>query len=291
MQDSRVAIRPKIDEVNECLVSIFERELQQYQLKDLVESMKYTLMGDGKRMRPLLTIAVYEMFNANYHDVIAPACTVELIHTSSLMLDDLPCMDNAVFRRGRKANHTQFSESTTILASAALFSTSFKLLSEIPDIHINELIGDTASAIGGGGLIKGQFMDLASFSEVRTTAELDEMYYLKTGVLFELSAKIGSMVAKADKKTMTEITSIGRDIGCAYQIRDDIIDSLQSTRQSGKDMNLDVRNQKPTYVSILGIEKAQKVYEDILGGIMRRSQKLHNPASLVEFIENLYLKD
>lgn len=282
--------------VNEELKAIFAGELKEYgpEEAELVKAMEYTLMGEAKRLRPLLTIATYELFNKDSRAVAAPACSIELVHTASLMYDDLPCMDNATMRRGKPAHHLVFGEATTILASAALFSAAFKILSEIKSIKINELVSETATAIGGRGLIKGQFMDVKSFGKAKSIEELDRAYYLKTAVLFRLSAKLGALLTNATPEQIKAIEQIGGALGLAFQIRDDVLDAELTLQEAGKDVKIDSKNDKPTYVSILGKDGAKIRLSGMLDGLQVKAIDLKKQNlqtdTLVGYIEKLRLK-
>lgn len=284
----------KKDSINQGLQTIFAQELQKYGLEKLVHAMEYTLMGQGRRYRPLLALAVYELFHDSSDAVIKPACAIELIHTSSLMLDDLPCMDNATVRRGRGASHIVFGESTTILASAALFASAFKLFADIHSVAINEIVGQAADSIGGEGLIKGQYMDVESFNTIQTIEELDACYYLKTAVLFQLSAKLGAVMAEASTDEVRMLERMGSELGLAYQVRDDILDATLTLQQAGKDVKIDAKNGKPTYVSILGLPEATYRFNSMLAtlevtALELEKQNLHT-SFLKDYFHSLALK-
>ena len=247
--------------VNEQLEKIVEEGPQDHSLRKLADSLKYTLLADGKRMRPLLSIAVYELFKNDIEEIIEPACAIELIHAASLMLDDLPCMDDAEYRRGRQSNHRVFGEATTILASAALFVGAFKIFSKIESVKINPIVKETADSLGRLGLIRGQFLDIESFRSLKTVDELETAYYLKSGLLFENAVKIGALMGGANTEQLEILQKFGRDFGLAFQIRDDINDYILSREESGKDERIDVRNQKPTYVSLLGLAGAEEALQ------------------------------
>lgn len=266
--DLSLYLTEKKEVVNRQLTRIIEDEPEVSELRKLVDSIKYTLLGDGKRIRPVLSIMVYELFKKNLEEIVEPACAIELIHSASLMLDDLPCMDNATIRRGKITNHLMFGEATTILASAALWVAAFKIFSKIESVKINPIIMETANSIGRAGLIRGQFLDIESFKKSKTIKELKACYYLKTGVLFENAVKIGALMGNANQKQMIILEKFGRNFGLAYQIRDDILDRTTPVEQSGKDTNIDDRNKKPTYVSLLGIEGAKKTLRKIASELL-----------------------
>jgi len=271
--------------VNEQLEKIVEEGPQDHSLRKLADSLKYTLLADGKRMRPLLSIAVYELFKNDIEEIIEPACAIELIHAASLMLDDLPCMDDAEYRRGRQSNHRVFGEATTILASAALFVGAFKIFSKIESVKINPIVKETADSLGRLGLIRGQFLDIESFRSLKTVDELETAYYLKSGLLFENAVKIGALMGGANTEQLEILQKFGRDFGLAFQIRDDINDYILSREESGKDERIDVRNQKPTYVSLLGLAGAEEALQKIILGIKKDLEAIHlDTAKLFDFI-------
>lgn len=278
----------KRDSINQGLQAIFGEELQKYGLEKLVHAMEYTLMGQGRRYRPLLALAVYELFHATSDVVIQPACAIELIHTSSLMLDDLPCMDNATVRRGRGASHVVFGESTTILASAALFASAFKLFADIHSVAINDIVGQAADSIGGNGLIKGQFIDVESFNTIQTVEELDACYYLKTAVLFQLSAKLGAVMAGATPDQVSLLERMGSELGLAYQVRDDILDATLTLQQAGKDVKIDAKNGKPTYVSMLGLEEAMRRFHVMLAQLETTIALLEKQNLHISFLKDYF---
>ena len=292
--DFNIYIENRRSLINRELQRIADVELERYGLSKLVQAMQYTVMADGKRLRPLLTIAIYELFDKDIENIIAPACSIELIHSASLMLDDLPCMDNATFRRKKQASHLVFGESATILASAALFTAAFKILSEIDTVKINTIIAETSDAIGDGGLIKGQFMDVETFGKASTIDELTKAYYLKTAVLFELAGKIGTTLAGSNEVQSKEISDLCRNLGLAYQIRDDILDGEQNFQELGKDVKIDEKNSKPTFLSMLGSIEAKSRLNALLEvtekAIENLSKQNLQTTSLELFINNLKLK-
>lgn len=254
------------------------------QTRPLADAIRYTTLAEGKRIRPLLAIAVYELFDDQLPQIIAPACAIELIHAASLMLDDLPCMDNASQRRGRPTSHLVFGEATTILASAALWVSAFKLFSQIESIEINSLIKQTAESIGKSGLIRGQYLDISSFRQARTLRQLQASYYLKTAVLFENAVKIGGLLGRATPTQLKILGSFGKTFGLAYQVRDDITDAHMLSEDVGKDVGVDARNGKPTYVSILGVRGAYLHLQKLALQMRRQLESLDLPcARLLDF--------
>lgn len=277
--------------IDKHLEKILDSGPTNHQLMKLLDSMSYTLIGNGKRMRPIITIAVYELFDKNIEEVIDPACAIELIHSASLVLDDLPCMDNAEYRRGKKANHIVYGEGTAILASAALWVAAFKIFSKIQSVEINSIVRETADSVGHTGLIKGQFIDIESFKKPQTLEELQDCYYLKTGILFQNAAKIGALMGRATKEQGAILEKFGRDFGLAYQVRDDILDVESTLEKTGKDVKIDAKNGKATYVSLLGIKGAKKTLSNMIEKICKDLKHLElDVDQLVKITQNLKLK-
>lgn len=228
------------------------------ELESFKNSVNHALMLGGKRMRPLLAIAIYKLAADDVSSFIRSACAVELIHAGSLILDDLPCMDNALTRRGQTVTHALFGESTSILASAALWVRVFELYNNLQPAKSFYLTQKTSHYIGSQGLIQGQLLDLASFGDASNIKELERCYLLKTSSLFELATTIGCVYADVSNEATEKLINFSRLFGIAYQVRDDILDVTQATLKTGKDHNKDVENNKPSFVSILGVEKATR---------------------------------
>lgn len=254
----RLYLTDRKKQVNKTLVQILEKPSASQYFSDLDDALKHTVLLHGKRLRPILAIAVYEMYKQDISNVLAPACAIELIHAGSLMLDDLPCMDNAHFRRGKKTNHILYGESVTILASAALWVQAFEILSDIKDVRINQLVRETSESIGKNGLILGQYMDLFAFDKKQSIEDLIKCYTLKTSSLFLLAVRYGTTLGGAKESERLSLESFGNSLGIAFQIQDDIADATLSKSQTGKDTQQDEANHKPNYVSLLGLEQAKE---------------------------------
>ena len=229
----------------------------------LHQAMRYAALGGGKRVRPLLSHAVGELCGAEAGRVDIVAVAVELIHIYSLVHDDLPCMDNDVLRRGKPTCHVQFDEATALLVGDALQSLAFKLLSE------HELVGDSkrqlimigllAHASGSRGMAGGQAIDLAAVGHSLTLEELEFMHIRKTGALIRasvmLGAHCGSALAEADLARLDHFAKLA---GLLFQVVDDILDAEASTAPLGKTAGKDAAQNKPTYVSLLGLARAKE---------------------------------
>lgn len=224
-----------------------------------VNAMRYSVLGDGKRTRPILCLATFEIFDNDIEKALAPACGLELLHCASLMLDDLPSMDNASTRRNKLSNHKVYGEGTTILASAALLVTCFKLFAKVGHVKINALIEEITNSLGINGLIKGQFLDLESFNKSSSVEQLEKAYFLKTGVLFCNSVNVGALLGGANQEELAALNSFAKSFGLAFQIRDDILDATAEESFTGKDVRLDVKNKKPSYPSVIGVEQSKEM--------------------------------
>ena len=246
----------------------------------LDNSLKHTLLLKGKRLRPILALLTYELFEEDAAPILPVACALELIHAGSLMLDDLPSMDNATYRRGEKTNHVLYGDATTILASAALWVEAFGLLATSE--HGRELSQETTRHIGKDGLVLGQYMDLFAFNKKQSIGELERCYELKTGTLFRLATTYGAILGGASKKELSALQDFGAAFGLAYQIRDDIIDATETIEQSGKDAQKDADNHKPNYVSLLGLEGAKKALQAELERALNELSRLPRETSVLK---------
>jgi len=221
------------------------------------DALKYTILSKGKRIRPVFALAIYELFDNDIEKILNSACAIELLHTGSLMLDDLPSMDNAHIRRGKKTSHTKFGESTTILASAALWVRSFDLIANTNHSRAPEILSSATNLVGPEGIILGQYYDLEAIKCSYTMDELVYHYELKTAALFRLAAKFGSVLGGATKHQEDLLDEYARCLGIAFQIKDDIIDATQTAEYSGKDARQDDINHKQNFVSTIGLEASE----------------------------------
>lgn len=228
------------------------------------EAVKYTILLDGKRIRPVFALAIFELFSEDIAKILEPICAIELLHAGSLMLDDLPSMDNAHLRRGEKTSHTKFGESTTILASAALWVDSFALVAKVNHPRSSELLFETTKLVGPNGLILGQYYDLEAKNGEYTIDELTRHYELKTASMFRLAAKFAAVLGQATESQEMYLDEYARCLGIAFQIKDDIIDATGSTESSGKDAHLDDINHKQNFINTIGIEESKNALSDYI---------------------------
>ena len=225
----------------------------------LNESMYYSLIGGGKRVRPVLALASAEAVGGNPETILRSAVALELIHTYSLIHDDLPAMDNDDYRRGRLSNHKVFGEAQAILAGDALLTYAFELLAN-PEFGQPErqlrIIREVAVAAGKDGMVGGQVADVAGEGKSLTLNEIEEIHKAKTGALLTVSARLGGILAGGTEEQVRALTDYAQALGLAFQIKDDILDIIGDSETLGKPAGSDLRQSKSTYVSLLGLKGA-----------------------------------
>ncbi len=231
--------------------------------KTVIEAMNYSILAGGKRLRPMLMQETYRMFGGK-SDVIEPfLAAIEMIHTYSLIHDDLPAMDNDEYRRGRKTTHVVYGEAMGILAGDGLLNYAFEtailaIQKEPQNANVPKALAVLAKKAGIYGMIGGQTVDIETDQSKEVTREqLDFIYRLKTSALIEASMLIGAILAGATKNEQNEMEQIATKIGLAFQIQDDILDVTSTTETLGKPVGSDEKNQKATYVTYEGTDKAK----------------------------------
>ncbi len=235
----------------------------------LHEAMRYSVLGGGKRMRPLLTYAAGEAMGADPQVLDAPACAVEMIHAYSLIHDDLPAMDNDDLRRGKPTCHKAYDEAMAILAGDALQALAFDLLAREPALAVSatrrlQMIETLSHASGSLGMAGGQAIDLAAVGLRLSLAELEDMHRHKTGALISASCKLGALAQEAaDDASMTALAQFADCVGLAFQIRDDILDVEGDTASLGKPQGSDIARDKPTYPAIVGLAESKRMAADL----------------------------
>jgi len=253
----------------------------------LHEAMRYAVLGNGKRIRPVLVYATGEAFGVELSALDGPACSVEMIHAYSLVHDDLPAMDNDDLRRGQPTCHRAFNEATAILAGDALQALSFHILTRDPAIRVDaerrlQMINALANASGSRGMAGGQAIDLAAVGRELNLVELENMHIHKTGALIRASVELGALSgSEADSDAIERVCHYAHCVGLAFQIRDDILDIESDTQTLGKTQGADQARNKPTYPNLLGMEGAKKAANDLynealdsLGGFDRQADML-----------------
>jgi len=233
----------------------------------LWEAMRYSLMAGGKRIRPVLMLECFSACGGT-GGMLPAAMSIECMHTYSLIHDDLPCMDNDDLRRGKPTCHKQFDEATAVLAADALQSLSFTLLTELDasaDLRIT-LVKKLALAAGAQGMVGGQMLDmLAEEKTVQDVLEVERIHVHKTGELLRYCCEAGAMLAQADTIRVDACSRYGKAVGLLFQIADDILDATQSSETLGKSAGKDAVQHKATYVSLLGLDRAREVADEMCG--------------------------
>ena len=241
----------------------------------LLEAMNYSMLAGGKRLRPLLMMETYRMFGGE-SPVIEPfMAAIEMIHTHSLIHDDLPAMDNDEYRRGRKTTHVVYGEAMGILAGDGLLNYAYETVSkafalEPENRNVGRAFSILAAKTGIYGMIGGQSVDVELEGRPLSEEVLDFIYRLKTSALLEASMMIGAVLAGADETHVSEIEKIAGDVGLAFQIQDDILDVTSTMQVLGKPIKSDEKNNKTTYVTLRGLEQAGKDVEMISERAIRR---------------------
>jgi len=260
----------------------------------IAEAMSYSLMAGGKRLRPILCTAAAEAVGAGFEQALPAACALELIHTYSLIHDDLPAMDDDNLRRGRPTCHVAFDEATAILAGDALLTLAFEILAaegrqdEAGAVRYHHVIETIAAAAGHRGMIAGQMKDIAAEGRPLTLDALQEMYRLKTGALMEAAVRVGALVAGADAPRIEALVLYAKNIGLAFQIIDDILNVKGDPNVTGKASGTDATRRKSTYPALLGIDKSLETADGLVQAAVRAigafDEKAEPLRALAEYI-------
>lgn len=273
-----------------------DKYLESVYPQEIFESMRYSVLAGGKRLRPVLCLETCKVFGGKIENAIPTACAIEMLHAQSLIHDDLPCMDNDDYRRGKLTNHKVFGEATAVLAGDALLTFAPQLIIQKSENLSAEtklaLVEEYCIAAGAYGLIAGQVVDIDSEGKQITPETLEFIHTHKTADLFKLSLKSGAIVAGADKEKINAMQEFGQYLGFAFQICDDILDETSTFEKLGKTLGKDKDANKPTYTAIYGIEKAREeviclldkacgimskyqissdVFDDVINGIKERA--------------------
>jgi geranylgeranyl diphosphate synthase, type II len=259
----------------------------------VADAIGYSLLGGGKRLRPILTVLAARMLGSNVTIALDPACAVEMVHTASLILDDLPCMDDATLRRGKPANHRVYGDDVASLAAVTLVSEAFAVISRSPGLTgvlRAELVGLLAEAIGLNGLAGGQAGDLAGVTAHHDQHSLERMEVQKTAALFVTSARIGARIAGAGEAEVEALSRYARDAGLAFQIFDDLLDTFGNGTAIGKDVQQD--GDKATFSSVMGRPAAEALAlercRSALGAVANLRRHHHGLAAFLEVIIDAY---
>lgn len=232
--------------------------------EDIFKSMKYTVLLPGKRLRPVMCLESCRMFGGNIEDAIPTACAIEMLHAQTLIHDDLPCMDNDDFRRGKPTNHKVFGDANAVLAGDALLTfapqTILKNSKNLGCEKLIKIMEEYFHAAGAYGVIAGQVVDIESEKNYPENAQetLEYIHTHKTADLFKLALRAGAIIADASDKEIEAITEFGQNMGVAFQIVDDILDETSTFEEMGKTLGKDKEAGKLTYTNLYGIEKSRE---------------------------------
>lgn len=233
--------------------------------KTIYEAMNYSLLAGGKRLRPLLMLEVARMCGGDEEEIIPFACAMEMIHTYSLIHDDLPAMDNDDLRRGMPTNHIKFGEATAILAGDALLNKAFEVISSYegknPALALRA-IKILADSSGTEGMIGGQVVDIESENKKISLDELRYIHLLKTGAIIRSACVIGAVMSGADEEKINAVDEFAKNLGIAFQIRDDLLDVISTEEELGKPIGSDAKSDKCTYVTLIGREKSEQLVDE-----------------------------
>ena len=235
----------------------------------IYEAMRYSLLAGGKRLRPILCLATCDLMGGTEAMAMPTACALEMIHTMSLIHDDLPAMDNDDFRRGKPTNHKVYGDDIAILAGDGLLAYAFEFVAtqtkNVAPENIIRVVAALGRTVGAAGLVGGQVLDLESEGKPDITAEtLSFIHNHKTGALLETSVVSGAILADADEKDIKRLSNYAKNIGLAFQIIDDILDITATDEQLGKTAGKDLQAQKATYPSLWGLEKSRLKAQELV---------------------------
>ncbi|MEW6761648.1 MAG: polyprenyl synthetase family protein [Pseudomonadota bacterium] len=258
----------------------------------LHEAMRYTALGGGKRVRPLLAYASGDLFGGDAQALARVASAVEMIHVYSLVHDDMPCMDDDDLRRGKPTVHVAYDEATALLVGDALQAQAFQTLADIdtvPPARLVQMLRLLAEAAGSAGMCGGQAIDLDSVGLSLTRDELERMHQLKTGAMLRVSVILGALAGRDLTSTELEaLTAYSKAIGLAFQVVDDVLDATADSATLGKTAGKDAADNKPTYVSILGLDQSKELAEQLrreaheaLAPFGEQAQRLRELADLI----------
>lgn len=290
--DFKTEVLEKVNYIDEVIKEYLPKE-EGFE-KTLLSAMNYSMLAGGKRIRPMLMLETYRLFGGKEEKEIAPfLAAIEMIHTYSLVHDDLPAMDNDDYRRGRLTTHKVYGEAMGILAGDALLNYSFEVaagaFTGTTDIfRVARAFTVLTQKPGIRGMIGGQAVDVENCDQPMDKEKLDFIYQLKTGALIECSMMIGAILAGAEESKINDIEEIGKKIGLAFQIQDDILDVIGNEQVIGKPINSDEKNHKTTYATLFGLEEAKEMVKvlslDALNKLEDFSEKNNFMEELIRYL-------
>ncbi|MDQ0203409.1 polyprenyl synthetase family protein [Pectinatus haikarae] len=278
----------KVSLINEALSHLYSEKTALNAV--LADSMNYSLKAGGKRLRPVMLMAAADAVGANGDKYVRIACAMEMIHTYSLIHDDLPAMDNDDYRRGKLTNHKVYGDAMAVLAGDALLTMAFEVIASEHAVDPSVLLRislEISRAAGPEGMVGGQALDLSAENRHIELDELRKLHSAKTGALFRAAIRTGGILAKADQNELASLTRYADEFGLAFQITDDILDVIGDDEKIGKPVGSDEKNHKSTYVSLLSLSEARKMAEKSIANAV---EALEPFGSKAEFLRGLVKK-
>ena len=253
----------KFNKIKKTVDEYLEKSVEVKYPQNIYQSMRYSLLAGGKRQRPVIAIETGLLYGANIEELLPVACAIEMLHCQSLIHDDLPCMDNDDYRRGKLTNHKVYGEATATLAGDAFLSYAPKFIIDKTPKTVDcetliKLLNEFFIAAGTDGIISGQIVDIESEKKKISKETLDFIYEYKTAKLFKLAVRSSALIAKVNETSMQNLTLFAQYYGHAFQLYDDILDVTSTFENLGKTPHKDEKSEKSTYISMYGIDKAKK---------------------------------
>jgi geranylgeranyl diphosphate synthase type II len=283
----KVVLKEKANYIEQLLNKYMPKE-EGYQ-KTIMEAINYSLSAGGKRLRPILTLEACKIVGGNENDAIPFAVAIEMIHTYSLIHDDLPALDNDDLRRGRKTNHIVYGEDMAILAGDALLNYAFEIMlsnslgKENPEKYL-KAINEIAKSAGIYGMIGGQVVDVQSENQQIPKDKLDYIHNNKTAAIMIGCMRAGAIIGNANEEELDKITKYANNIGLSFQIVDDILDIVGDESKLGKKVGSDIENNKSTYPSLLGLEKSKEIARTLIN---EAKENINELSEHVDFLNGL----
>lgn len=274
--------------VEDALAQVFKGRLPH---ADIYDAMNYSLLAGGKRIRPILVLETCRMCGGDPMTALPFACAIEMIHTYSLIHDDLPCMDNDDLRRGRPTNHKVFGEATAVLAGDGLLTGAFEIALEgsknLPPQLVLDALDCLAHAAGAAGMVGGQALDMAGEGHSLAFSEVEELQALKTGALISAAAEMGCILAGGTSEQREAVRTYAQKVGRAFQVRDDMLDVISNADQLGKSIGKDAKAEKTTFVTLKGLEECGKLVENLTSQAQAALNIFPHPEFLIELARTL----
>ena len=279
--DIKTYLEEKRQDVDRFLDSVIPAE--NFPPATLHKSMRYSLFAGGKRVRPILAIAAYEAVGVSSPSILPCAAALELVHTYSLIHDDLPAMDNDDYRRGKLTNHKVFGEAMAILAGDALLTMAFDLISRnsldgVDAVAQIQVVQELAGGAGNAGMVAGQVADIEAEGKDIDFATLEGVHRWKTGKLIRAAVRIGGILAGASPPALKDLTAYAEEIGLAFQIADDVLNVVGSREELGKDAHTDASRGKKTYPAFFGVQGARKLADERVVSAIQHLQNFDSKA-------------